>query len=97
MSAFEDLGTGVAVVLMILVLIVAALPILYADWRRAPEVATLVLVVAVGSGFFAAYTAPLLRDFLFVTGWIGASILSALSRILGILVERRTASDPDAK
>ncbi|MEI2385821.1 hypothetical protein [Breoghania sp. JC706] len=96
MEKFEALGTGVVVIIAVLALVVVALPVFFADWKRAPEISTLVLVVALGSGFFAANTAPLVRDLLFATGWIGASILSALSRILGVLVERRSSPETDS-
>jgi len=74
---------GLVVALLIAAAILCALPVLLADWRRAPGFGFLTVCIVAGSAFVAVFGAPATRDVVFVLGWGLGSIVSALSHLVG--------------
>lgn len=82
-------------------LILLAAPILLADWRHAPEVAWLVLLMAALCAVIGALTAPAWRDVILVVGWGFCALMASVSRVAGplrlIAAARSPAPDPDTR
>ncbi|WP_075214385.1 hypothetical protein [Mongoliimonas terrestris] len=66
-------------------LILLAAPILLANWRHAPEVAWLVLLMAALCAVVGSLTAPAWRDIILVVGWGFCALIASVSHVAGPL------------